>query len=85
MAAQAYLEKHCNEYTGDFDRQPCGDWEPLGGAAGDLVAGPASDKGTGYVVATSTDHERQEDAVGLQPVVAVSSSRRMRMLPAQLP
>jgi len=25
---------------------------PLGGAAGDLTAGPASDKGTGYVVAT---------------------------------
>jgi len=51
--SQAFLEKYCNEYTGDYANRPkpCGDWEPLGGAAGDLVAGPASDKGTGYVVA----------------------------------
>jgi hypothetical protein len=47
---QAYLELHCNEFFGDF-KAICGDWEPLGGAAGDLTAGPASDKGTGYVVA----------------------------------
>jgi len=26
---QAYLEQHCNEYTGDF-LAPCGDWQPLG-------------------------------------------------------
>jgi hypothetical protein len=48
---QPYLEQHCNEFFGDFTVQ-CGDWEPLGGAAGDLIAGPSSDKGTGYVVAT---------------------------------
>jgi hypothetical protein len=48
---QAFLELHCNEFFGDFTVE-CGDWEPLGGAAGDLTAGPASDKGTGYVVAT---------------------------------
>jgi hypothetical protein len=52
---RAYLDKHCNEFFGDF-AVPCGDWEPLGGPVGsgtpgDLVAGPASDKGTGYVVA----------------------------------
>jgi hypothetical protein len=48
---RAFLELHCNEFFGDFTVS-CGDWEPLGGAAGDLTAGPASDKGTGYVVAT---------------------------------
>ena len=48
---QAFLELHCNEFFGDFTVE-CGDWEPLGGAAGDLIAGPAADKGTGYVVAT---------------------------------
>jgi hypothetical protein len=48
---QAFLEQHCNEFFGDFTVQ-CGDWQPLGGAAGDLTAGPESDKGTGYVVAT---------------------------------
>ena len=47
---QAFLEQHCNEFFGDFTVS-CGDWEPLGGEAGDLTAGPA-DKGTGYVVAT---------------------------------
>jgi hypothetical protein len=47
---QAFLEQHCNEFFGDFT-VTCGDWEPLGGAAGDLTTGPASDKGTGYVVA----------------------------------
>jgi hypothetical protein len=26
---QAYLEQHCNEYTGDF-LAPCGDWQPIG-------------------------------------------------------
>jgi len=49
--SQAFLEQHCNEFFGDFAVQ-CGDWEPLGGAAGDLTTGPALDKGTGYVVAT---------------------------------
>lgn len=51
--SQAFLEKYCNEYTGDYGHRPkpCGDWEQLGGAAGNLVAGPSSDKGTGYVVA----------------------------------
>ena len=47
---QAYLEQHCNEFTGDF-RKPCGDWQALGGGPGDLTKGPDSDKGTGYVVA----------------------------------
>ena len=50
-AIRRFLELHCNEFFGDFTVE-CGDWEPLGGATGDLTAGPASDKGTGYVVAT---------------------------------
>jgi hypothetical protein len=49
--SQAFLELHCNEFFGDFTVE-CGDWQPLGGAAGDLTTGPSSDKGTGYVVAT---------------------------------
>jgi hypothetical protein len=48
---QASLDLHCNEFFGDFLVQ-CGDWEPLGGDAGNLIAGPSSNKGTGYVVAT---------------------------------
>lgn len=32
---RAYLDQHCNEFTGDFTVQ-CGDWQPLGGAAGAL-------------------------------------------------
>lgn len=52
---QAYLDQHCNEFTGDF-AAPCGDWRPMGGAegstAGDLT-GPAygTDKRGSYVVA----------------------------------
>jgi len=49
--SQAFLELHCNEFFGDFTVE-CGDWQPLGGAAGNLTAGTAADKGTGYVVAT---------------------------------
>ena len=56
----AFLDAHCNAtglfgtsdrlFTGD-----CGDWVPLGGVAGaaddgNLIAGPASDKGGSYVV-----------------------------------
>lgn len=54
--SQAYLEQHCNELTGDF-AVACGDWEPLGGAAGDGEAGDlvsplyGADKGGSYVVA----------------------------------
>lgn len=47
---QAYLDLHCNEFSGDFAAQ-CGDWVPLGGDAGNLVSGLSSDKGTGYIVA----------------------------------
>jgi hypothetical protein len=48
---QAYLQQFCNEFTGAYNPSvtPCGDWEALGGTAGNLVAGPDSDKGTGYV------------------------------------
>jgi len=48
---QAYLQTFCNEFFGAYNPSvtPCGDWEPLGGAAGNLIAGPSSDKGTGYV------------------------------------
>jgi hypothetical protein len=54
---KAALDKHCNEYFGDFTIT-CGDWVPMGGAvgstAGDLT-GPAygSDKSGSYVVSIS--------------------------------
>jgi len=48
---QAYLDKNCSELL-PAPLAPCGDWEPLGGDAGNLITGPATDKGTSYVVAT---------------------------------
>lgn len=49
---RAFLDLHCNELFGDFPANVvCGDWVQIGGTAGDLTVGPASDKGTGYVVA----------------------------------
>ncbi len=47
--SQAYLELHCNEFSGDFAAQ-CGDWEPLGGPT---LTGATfgADKGGSYVVA----------------------------------
>ncbi|MCW2601633.1 MAG: hypothetical protein JWM02_3462 [Frankiales bacterium] len=49
--AQAYLERHCNEFTGDFaPTSPCGDWQPLGADLTSTAFG--TDKRTGdYVVA----------------------------------
>jgi hypothetical protein len=61
---QADLDKHCNEYFGDFTIT-CGDWVPVGGAlgttAGDLTStayGP--DKTGSYVVSIS--HGPAKDA-----------------------
>lgn len=51
-----FLDAHCNT-TGAFGTSDqlftgnCGDWEPIGGAAGNLVTGPAADKGGSYIVA----------------------------------
>ena len=52
----AFLDAHCNT-TGVFGTSDklftgeCGDWVPIGGAAGNLVTGPAADKGGSYIVA----------------------------------
>jgi hypothetical protein len=51
------MEQYCNEFTGNL-AQPCGDWEALGATtadptAGDLITGPDSDKGTGWVAIIS--------------------------------
>jgi len=50
-ADKQFLADHCNTNTGDRagtgPSSGCGDWTPLGGAAGDLTAGPDSDKGNG--------------------------------------
>lgn len=46
-----FLDKYCNEINGDYGGKPagtqCGDWQKLGGAAGDLSGGDTSN----YVVA----------------------------------
>ncbi len=46
---RAFLDRYCNELTGDYGNRPhpCGDWQPMGGAAGDLSGGDAAN----YVVA----------------------------------
>src|SRR5579883_879842 len=56
---QAYLDLHCNEFTGDFT-VPCGDWVELGSPTGgpdpngDLTSATyGSTLGGGYVVAVS--------------------------------
>ncbi len=41
---QAYLDQHCNEFTGDFS-VTCGDWQRLGGGA---LNGPGDLSGTTY-------------------------------------
>ncbi len=47
--AQAYLDQHCNEISGDF-AAPCGDWVALGGPVlTDTTYGP--DKTGSYIVA----------------------------------
>ncbi|MDX6475235.1 MAG: hypothetical protein QOH95_746, partial [Gaiellaceae bacterium] len=50
-ADKQFLADHCNTNTGDKagtgPASGCGDWTPLGGAAGDLTAGPDADKGNG--------------------------------------
>jgi hypothetical protein len=51
---QAYLRQFCNEFFGAYNPTvtPCGDWEAIGGTAGDLIAPITGDnKGTGYVAA----------------------------------
>ena len=47
---QAFLEQHCNEYTGDFKRH-CGDWKSIGGHTGDLTSSVWGDRAGQYVVA----------------------------------
>ncbi len=46
---EAFLNKYCNELTGDYGNRPhaCGDFVPMGGAAGDLSGGDPAN----YVVA----------------------------------
>lgn len=46
---RAFLDKYCNEINGDYGNRPkpCGDWQKLGGAAGDLSGGDRAN----YVVA----------------------------------
>lgn len=47
--SRAFLDQYCNELTGDYGHRPrpCGDWQPLGGKAGDLSGGDPAN----YVVA----------------------------------
>jgi hypothetical protein len=47
---ETYLRQNCSTFLA-VTLVPCGDWEALGGTAGNLISGPATAKGTGYVVA----------------------------------
>jgi hypothetical protein len=52
---QAYLDQHCNEFTGDFTVQ-CGDWEPLDGATLTAASrGTRSGGSIGWVSRTTGD------------------------------
>lgn len=53
---RAFLDKYCNELTGDYGHRPkpCGDWQALGGDKGDLSSKAWGDDNAGpnnYVVA----------------------------------
>ena len=52
---QDFLDNHCSVLGGPKGDQlftgNCGDWVPVGGANGNLVSGPAADKGGSYTVA----------------------------------
>ncbi len=54
---RAFLDKYCNELTGDYANRPrpCGDWQPLGRAAGDLSGGNPSNYVVAVERATSND------------------------------
>ncbi len=61
---QAYLEQHCNEFTGDGpDVNPnppdpdavCGDWVPLGSSLTGSAAGTRAGGNVGWVARTSSD------------------------------
>jgi len=53
--SQAYLDQHCNEFTGDFTVQ-CGDWEPLDGATlTSATRGTWSGGAIGWVSRTTAD------------------------------
>jgi hypothetical protein len=65
-ADKQFLVDHCNTNTGDragtSPSSGCGDWVPLGGAAGDLTAGPDSDKGGGAAGFISAQARASSDA-----------------------
>src|SRR5207302_955561 len=53
---QAYLDQHCNEFTGDFTVQ-CGDWEFLDGATlTSATRGNRSGGAVGWISRTSGDN-----------------------------
>jgi hypothetical protein len=53
--SQAYLDQHCNEFTGDFTVQ-CGDWEFLDGATlTSSTRGTRSGGAVGWISRTSSD------------------------------
>jgi hypothetical protein len=65
---QAYLDQHCNEFTGDF-KATCGDWKPLGGAGtngtGDLsgTAYGSDFAGAGNYVVALTHAQRKTNVL----------------------
>ncbi|MBV8177248.1 MAG: hypothetical protein JO045_00285 [Mycobacterium sp.] len=81
LGGQAYMELYCNEFTATL-AQPCGDWEPLGGADGTApgnLTGSAygPDKGTGWVAAIAQGNPNVHNAADQSPLWA--GTRRGRV------
>jgi hypothetical protein len=55
--SQAYLEQHCNEYSGDF-LSPCGDWQPLGADLTSTLFGTDDRSGRWVVAVTRSTADR---------------------------
>jgi hypothetical protein len=87
LGGQAYMESNCNEFFGTNIFNPngpfCGDWEPLGGAAGggnagDLTGAPyGTDKAGGWVAEIAQGNPNVHEAAEHSPLWA--GTRRGRI------
>ena len=73
--SQAYLDQHCNEFTGDFTVQ-CGDWEFLDGATlTSSTRGTRSGGAVGWISRTSSDSSTLWKNADANPASAVTFTR----------
>jgi len=84
--SQAYLDQHCNEFTGDFTVQ-CGDWEPLGASTGGTlswISRASSDSSTLWAGTTGGRLFISKNA-DAEPASAVTLTRIDKILAALTP